>query len=65
MKAIVYTLPDCPRCKQEIARLEAEGVKVTERSMNDLREGKYGDPDAIADASMQGWAAPLTEMVKD
>ena len=52
MKAIVYTISDCPYCKREIDRLKAEGVKVTERSMNDLREGKYQDLDAIADASL-------------
>lgn len=65
MKAIVYTLPGCSRCKLEIARLEAEGVEVTERSMHDLREGAYRDLDAIAEASMQGWAAPFTVLVED
>jgi glutaredoxin len=63
MKAIVYTLPDCPLCKREIKRLQAEGIAVVERGMDDLREGKYQDMDALTDAGMQGWEAPLVRMV--
>ncbi|MDR1521104.1 MAG: hypothetical protein LBU23_13325 [Planctomycetota bacterium] len=65
MKAIVYMILDCPLCQREIERLQAEGIETEIRSMDDLRTGKINDIDAITEAGMAGWEAPLVRIIEE
>lgn len=59
MKAIVYTLPDCPLCRQFKENLPFFGYEVEEQSADALAKGTLEDREALAEFMLGDGAAPI------
>jgi glutaredoxin len=59
MDAVVWTLPDCPRCDKVKAALRAGGRPVCEKNLEKLRSGEEPDVDAMAQLMLTDELAPL------
>lgn len=57
--AIVYSLPDCPRCDQTKASLKNLGYSVEERSAEALERGEYKDAEALSELAFNDGAVPV------
>ena len=59
MTAVVWTLPDCPRCERVKQALRTGGVPVEVRDLRLLRSGEEPDVEAMTQLVMTGEEAPL------
>lgn len=59
MTAIVWTLPECPKCESVISELRQRHRKITRLSLEKLASGEEPDIDAMAHLAMTGGAAPI------
>ena len=59
MTAIVWTLPECPKCEAVITELKRRHRKITRLSLEELSSGEEPDIDAMAHLAMTAGAAPI------
>lgn len=57
--AIVYTVPDCPRCDNAKAVLDGLGYSVETRDVDALVRGDYRDVEALTELTMNDGAVPV------
>ena len=59
MTAIVWALPECPKCESVIFELRQRHRNITRLSLEKLASGEEPDIDAMAHLAMTGGAAPI------
>lgn len=57
---IIYTAPDCPKCVDQKAKWDAEGIRYEERSADRIKNHQDDyDKEALVEASMNNMELPV------
>lgn len=60
--AHVWTMTDCPLCKDVLKHFEAMGTIPTQHKIEDLMTGMDANDDVMVQLVMQDYAAPVVQV---